>query len=80
MRGPRSAPENAAAERRDLLQRIRDIGSQVREAMRAAFERYVDTESARRKRPHQESAVGHGGFRILAVEEHLLGRYERGCR
>ena len=31
--------ENTTAERRDLLQRIRDIGPQVREAMRAAMER-----------------------------------------
>jgi hypothetical protein len=39
VRGPRPSPENAAAERRDLLQRIRDIGPQVRAAMRAAMER-----------------------------------------
>jgi hypothetical protein len=31
--------ENTVAERRDLLQRIKDIGPQVREAMRAAVER-----------------------------------------
>ena len=31
--------ENTTAERRDLLQRIMDIGPQVREAMRAAMER-----------------------------------------
>ena len=39
VRGLRPAPENATVERRDLLQRIRDIGPQVREAMRAAMER-----------------------------------------
>jgi hypothetical protein len=39
VRGPRPVPENATVERRDLLQRISDIGLQVREAMRAAVER-----------------------------------------
>ena len=39
VRGPQPVPENATVERRDLLQRIKDIGSQVREAMRAAAER-----------------------------------------
>jgi AAA domain len=38
-RTPQPASENAAAKRRDLLQRIKDIGPQVREAMRAAVER-----------------------------------------
>ena len=36
---PPPMPENAAAGHRDLLRRIRDIGPQVREAMRAAMER-----------------------------------------
>ena len=35
----RPMSENTTAERRDLLQRIRDLGPQVREAMRAALER-----------------------------------------
>ena len=38
-RGLQPASEDAAAERRDLMQRIKDIGPQVREAMRAAAER-----------------------------------------
>jgi hypothetical protein len=38
-RGPQPMPETAAAERRDLLQRLRDIGPLVREAMHAAMER-----------------------------------------
>ena len=36
---PQPTSENTAAERRDLLQRIKDLGPQVREAMRAAVER-----------------------------------------
>jgi hypothetical protein len=35
----RTASDNGPAERRDLLQRLRDIGPHVREAMRAAVER-----------------------------------------
>jgi hypothetical protein len=38
-RGPKPASEPAITERRDLLQRMKDIGPQVREAMRAAVER-----------------------------------------
>ncbi len=38
-RGPQPVPEAAAAERRDVMQRLRDIGPQVRAAMRAAVER-----------------------------------------
>jgi hypothetical protein len=38
-RGPQPVPEAAAAERRDVMQRLRDIGPQVRAAMRVAVER-----------------------------------------
>jgi hypothetical protein len=38
-RGPQPETDTTAAERRDALQRLRDIGSQIREAMRAAVER-----------------------------------------
>jgi hypothetical protein len=38
-RGVQPASENASAERRGLLQRIKDLDLQVREAMRAAVER-----------------------------------------
>ena len=54
VRGPRSAPENAAAERRDLLQRIRDIGPLVRAAMRAAVERV----RAYREREAEKATAG----------------------
>ena len=46
--------ENATAERRDLLQRIRDIGPQVREAMRAAMERV----QAHRQRTAENATAG----------------------
>lgn len=38
-RGQQPVQETAAAQQRDLLQRLRDIGPQVREAVRAAVER-----------------------------------------
>jgi hypothetical protein len=38
-RGPQPETEMSNVERRDVLQRLRDIGPQVREAMRAAVER-----------------------------------------
>lgn len=38
-KGLQPASETEVAERRDLMQRIKDIGPQVREAMRAAAER-----------------------------------------
>ena len=46
--------ENTTAERRDLLQRIRDIGPQVREAMRAAMERV----QAHREREAENATAG----------------------
>jgi hypothetical protein len=39
VRGPQPETEAMAAERRDTLQRLRNIGFQIREAMRAAVER-----------------------------------------
>ena len=55
--------ENTTAERRDLLQRIRDIGPQVREAMRAAMERVqAHRERRRHRRPPPWTAdVANGG-------------------
>lgn len=38
-RGPQPETETTAAERRDALQLLKDIGLQIREAMRAAVER-----------------------------------------
>ena len=53
-RGVQPASENAAAERRDLIQRIKDIGPQVREAMRAAVERV----RAYREREAEKATAG----------------------
>ena len=46
--------ENTTAERRDLLQRIRDLGPQMREAMRAAMERV----QAHRQRTAEKGTAG----------------------
>jgi len=53
-RGVQPASENASAERRDLLQRLKDIGPQVREAMRAAVERV----RAYRERAAEKATAG----------------------
>jgi hypothetical protein len=53
-RGLQPASENEATERRDLMQRIRDIGPQVREAMRAAAERV----RAYREREAEKATAG----------------------
>jgi hypothetical protein len=53
-RGLQPASESEAAERRDLMQRIKDIGPQVREAMRAAVERV----RAYREREAEKATVG----------------------
>ena len=53
--------EDAAVERRDLLQRTKDIGPQVREAMRAAVERV----RAYRERGTEKATTGrHSGRRM----------------
>jgi hypothetical protein len=46
--------ENTTAERRDLLQRLKDIGPRVREAMRAAVERV----RAYRERETEKATAG----------------------
>ena len=53
-RGLQPGSENTTAERRDLLQRIKDIGPQVREAMQAAVERV----RAHRKREAEKATAG----------------------
>jgi hypothetical protein len=53
-RGVQSASENASAERRDLMQRVKDIGPQVREAMGAAVERV----RAYREREAEKATAG----------------------
>jgi hypothetical protein len=53
-RGVQPASENASAERRDLLQRLKDIGPRVREAMRAAVERV----RAYRERKAEKATAG----------------------
>jgi hypothetical protein len=60
-RGVEPGSENTVAERRDLLQRIKDIGPQVREAMRAAVERV----RAYRERAAEKATTGrHRGRRM----------------
>jgi hypothetical protein len=59
--GVRPGSEDTAIEWRDLLQRIKDIGPQVREAMRAAVERV----RAYRERPAEKATTGrHRGRRM----------------
>ena len=53
-RGSHAALKNARPERRDLLQRIKDIGPQVRDAMRAAVERV----RAYREQQAEKATVG----------------------
>jgi hypothetical protein len=53
-RGLQPTSETEVAERRDLMQRIKDIGPQVREAMRAAAERV----RAYREREAEKTTVG----------------------
>jgi hypothetical protein len=55
------ASENTVAERRDLLQRLKDIGPRVREAMRAAVER---VRAYRDREAEKATAGGHRGRRM----------------
>ena len=54
VRGSQPLSENTPAQRRDLLQRIKEIGPQVREAMRAA----VDRVRAYRDRQAEKATIG----------------------
>jgi hypothetical protein len=53
-KGVQPGSENTVAERRDLMQRLKDIGPQVREAMRAAVERV----RAYREREAEKATAG----------------------